>query len=171
MRYGELSRRARARVRELDEAVGIPRPPDVNVLLDRLERHRGRRIDLHETTKTAGGPCGLWIQQADRDVIVYAADTSELHQDHIIFHEIGHMISDHRGDCALAVGAARELALTASPTLIRHIFARSTYSTTEELEAEMIASFIWFTASERDAQHGHAGRSPDLVWIEQIFGP
>lgn len=30
MRYGELRRRARMRVRELDEAVGIPRPLDVN---------------------------------------------------------------------------------------------------------------------------------------------
>lgn len=169
MRYGSLMRQARARVRRLDEAIGIPRPLDVEVLLDRLEQHRGRSIHLHESDRTAGGPCGLWLQQADRDVIVYAADTSPVHQDHIILHEIGHMIAEHGSGCALAIGAARELAPSASPTLIAHIFARSNCSTLEELEAEMIASFIWLAAAGRDPARERTATTSALAWMEQTF--
>lgn len=175
VQYSELRRRSQERVRKLDEAVGIPRPFDLNTLLDRLERHRGRPIDLHETEKTSGGPCGLWIQERERDVIAYAADTSAVHQSHIVLHEVGHMISDHPGDCMLTVGAAQELAPTVRPELIQHMFARSTYTAFEEQEAEMIACLIRLTATERrpsqltarplapaDAQY--------FSRVEQIFG-
>jgi hypothetical protein len=136
----------------LDANIGIPRPLDVDVLLDRLEQHRGRPIDLHPTTRVAGGTCGMWIRERDRDVIAYAEQTSPLHQDHIILHEIGHMISEHRGECLLTVGDAQLLAPHVRPELIEHLFARSAYSSAEEQEAEMIGSLIQQYASTPTVQ-------------------
>ncbi|WP_216216546.1 hypothetical protein [Amycolatopsis aidingensis] len=174
MRYLELRRRSETRVRELEESVGIPVPWDVDRLVDRLERHRGRPIDLHPTTRTAGGTCGMWVREADRDVIVYAAQTSTLHQDHIILHEIGHMIADHRGECLLSVGEAARMAPHVRPELIEHLFARSAYSTEDEQEAEMIASLLWQHAGGRRAQLTDRPMSPEvaerMTRVRDIFG-
>ncbi|KAA2255218.1 hypothetical protein F0L68_28770 [Solihabitans fulvus] len=174
MRYHELRQRSEALVRDLDERVGVPNPFDIDVLVDRLESYRGRPIDLHPTARTAGGTCGMWIRERDRDVIAYAAQTSTPHQDHIILHEIGHMIADHQGECLLTVGDAQLLAPHVKPELIEHMFARSAYSSEEEQEAEMIASLIWQYASRRRSQLTDRplppGLAERLARVEDIFG-
>ncbi|GGM61098.1 hypothetical protein GCM10012275_35200 [Longimycelium tulufanense] len=175
MRYDELRRRSAARVRDLDARIGLPVPFDLDVLLDRLERDRGRPIRLQPTAHVAGGTCGMWIAERDRDVIAYATQTSSLHQDHIILHEIGHMISEHQGECLLTVGDAQRLAPHVRPELIKHLFGRSAYSSTEEQEAEMIACLIMQHAEQRRSQLTDRPLPPDLAArlarVEDIFGP
>ncbi|WP_300010190.1 hypothetical protein [Pseudonocardia sp.] len=175
--FGELNRRARALVRSLDADVGIPRPLDVPELLAGLARHRGRPIDLFATVNTAGGPCGMWLRQPDRDVIVHAADTSPLHQAHIVLHEIGHMIADHPGTCCLPLDLVRRILPGAGATLVGHLFARSTYATDEEREAELVASLIGSAAlgSARGSAASGTGpgrrdRAPSDLWMEETFG-
>lgn len=155
--------------------LAIPRPFDLNALLDRLEQHRGRPIDLHETAKIASGPCGLWIHERDRDVIVYAAHTSAVHQSHIILHEIGHMLSHHRGDHTLAIETAQRLVPTVRPELIQHMLARSAYTACDEQEAELIACLIRLAAAENRTSQITSRLLPPAgveycVRIEQIFG-
>ncbi|GAB3492134.1 hypothetical protein [Amycolatopsis cihanbeyliensis] len=174
MRYAELRRRSEARVRELERSVGIPVPLDVDQLVDRLEQHRGRPIDLYPTARAAGGTCGMWVREADRDVIVYAAQTSSLHQDHIILHEVGHMIAEHEGECLLSVGDAARMAPHVRPELIEHLFARSAYSSEDEQEAEMIASLLWQQAGSRRAQLTDRPLPPEvaerMARVKDIFG-
>lgn len=168
MRYSRLRRRSVELVRELDRTVGIPRPLDIDLLLSRLEQRRQRPIELLEVVTASDGPCGMWIEQGERDVILCAAGTSPLHQTHIIAHEIGHMIAGHRGDCKLSATMAYQMGSTApDATLIKHMLGRSAYGSVEELEAEMIASLICFTAAESQQIDAKSRR---LAWIEEMLG-
>ena len=171
MRFRTLRSRACRAVRELDTAVGIPRPFDLDVLLDRLEQRRGKPIDLHETPTLGGkGPCGLWIQQADRDVIAFAADTSAVHQSHIILHELGHMIAGHQENCVLEVHTVSELVPLVPVQLVEHMFARSSYDATEEQEAELIACLIRLAAEEAGPRSdpGRHLSGPDADYIARL---
>ncbi|MBC3192748.1 hypothetical protein H7X46_16915 [Pseudonocardia sp. C8] len=146
MRYSRLHRRCAGLVHRLDREIGgIPRPFDLNTLLDRVEAHRGRPIELH-ATRVTGGPCGLWLRQADQDVIVYAENTSTVHQTHIVLHEIGHMVCAHRGACDLPLDSLTDLVSPERAQLAEHMLRRSTYGTEEEQEAEMVATLLRLAA-------------------------
>lgn len=140
---GRLRRRCQRRLDQLLAEVTLPDPFDVDRLVDVLEQVRGRPIDLHPLTGTAGGVCGMWVRRPDVDVIAYAADTSRLHQDHIILHEIGHMIFAHEGSCHLDRTAVGALLPDLDPGLVRHMLGRSTFTDEREREAELTALLLW----------------------------
>ncbi|MBA8823305.1 hypothetical protein FHX42_000634 [Saccharopolyspora lacisalsi] len=141
MSPARLRRRCESRVRALVAAVGLPAPWHVNEFLDRLEHHRGRDIDLCEVSWKAGDSSGAWHANADHDVIAYPGNTSTVHQDHIILHEIGHLISAHRGRCVLSEQEAQRLAPDLAPAAFVHLLDRVS-TTTEEQEAELIATLL-----------------------------
>jgi hypothetical protein len=95
----DLRHRCETIVRTLDQRIGGIRVPfDLNALLDQLEADRGRPIELVPFSATAPGePCGIWVGTDRLDLIYYEEATSPLHQDHIILHEVGHMVCDHTG--------------------------------------------------------------------------
>ncbi len=43
----------------------------------------------------ATGACGLWLGTDNADYVFYEARTAPLHREHIILHEIGHVLCDH----------------------------------------------------------------------------
>jgi hypothetical protein len=133
--------RCRRRVDALLRHTGVPHPWDINQFLDRLERHRGRDIDLCALAWGPGVGCGAWLPRPDHDVIAYAENTSPFHQDHIILHEVGHMISQHRGRCVLSEEQAQRIAPDLAPAALAHLLDRSG-ARAEEQEAEMIAALI-----------------------------
>lgn len=139
--WSSLRARCQQRVDDLLQHTGIPHPWDINQFVDRLERHRGRDIDLCVISWTVGDSCGAWQQREDHDVIAYTENTSGFHQDHIILHEIGHMISQHHGRCVLSEDEAQRIAPDLAPAAFAHLLDRST-GEAEEHEAEMIASLI-----------------------------
>ncbi|WP_162562076.1 ImmA/IrrE family metallo-endopeptidase [Salinispora vitiensis] len=47
---------------------------------------------------TATGVCGLWVTTATKDYIAFERQTSPAHQDHIVLHELGHILCGHTGD-------------------------------------------------------------------------
>lgn len=89
-------------------------------------------------------PCGLWIMTRTVDFIVYEAETSRPHQDHIIAHELAHMVCGHRGGAGTHVDddTARLLFPDLAPELLQKILGRGNYSSVEEREAEVTASLI-----------------------------
>jgi len=119
----------------------VPEPWDVNVFLDRLERFRGRDIDLCEVSWTAGESTGAWRRRRDHDVIVYPANTSSLHQDHIILHEVGHLVCEHRGRCVLSLHEAQRRAPHLAPAAFAHLLDRVAVQA-EEHQAEAIATML-----------------------------
>lgn len=171
----EIHARCHRRVRALLEAVDLPNPWDVNTFCDRLERHRGRDIDLLPVSWTLGTSSGAWQRQREHDVIAYADNTSGLHQDHIILHELGHMISQHRGRCVLSVTEAQHRAPDLSPAAFAHLLEQA-HLEHEETEAEIIATMILTriaqhqprTAPRRDKDHP-AGTEAVLTRIAGVF--
>lgn len=138
MDYAALTARCRARLDELD----LPRPFDVRALCADLGRRRGRPVELVEMTLPPGAPSGLWLSTGERDYIVYEHATSPLHQEHIILHELSHVLCGHTSVSTLGQERASGLFPQLDPGMIRRVLGRAGYPSEEELEAEMLASMI-----------------------------
>jgi hypothetical protein len=134
----ELRARCEARLAGLH----IPDPFDLTAFCAHLADRRGRPIVLHPMELAAASPSGLWIRGEHRDYIVYEIATTPLHQTHIALHEIGHLLCGHE-----SVENLDRLFPTLDPRLVRRALGRAGYSSTEEFEAELLASLILRRAS------------------------
>jgi len=135
------SRKLRNRCRTLVDALDLPVPFDAGELCRRVGAARGRQIHLRPLAMPAGGPCGMWVSADAGDFIFYERHTSGLHQEHIVVHELGHLLSDHASTAA-APELARLLMPSLDPNLVRRVLGRTHYTDVEEQEAELIASLI-----------------------------
>jgi hypothetical protein len=132
-----LRRQCRALLSGLDV-----RPPlDVAALCARIGQLRGRPIELVERPIPVPGPFGAWLAGAQADYILYQRETSRAHQDHIILHELGHILARHHSDQP-DDEALRGLHPDSDPDAVRKALRRTEYSTAAELEAELIATII-----------------------------
>jgi hypothetical protein len=131
----------RQRCERLLSEVEVPEPFDVHTFADAISRRRGRPLRLLAKSSPLG-PCGMWLALAGEDYVFYEAATSRLHREHIIVHELAHLLAAHEPaeslDPALLGGLLPDL----DPAMIRQVLARTTYSAVEEQEAEMIASLV-----------------------------
>lgn len=122
----------------------IESPFDIRRFCDQLGARRGRPIHLLPIDSLPGGPCGIWIAGARADYICYEARTSPLHAEHIILHEVGHLLRAHQGP---ETDADDELLPDLDPAMVRRVLGRpmlgrTHYDSAEEHEAELIASLI-----------------------------
>lgn len=140
--WSQLRARCESRVDTLLQAIGgMPNPWDVDDFCDRLEAHLGRMIELVPVTWTVGESTGAWQRREDFELIAFAENTSPVHQDQIILHELAHLLCAHRGRCVLSVQEAHELAPDLRAAAFTHLLDRVSV-TAEEHEAEMIATLI-----------------------------
>jgi len=130
-----VRRRCEAKLQGLD----LPVPFDLHAFCQALEIRRGRQIRLCPVN-TRTGPCGLWVATTRIDYLFYEQATTRLHQDHIRLHELGHLVFNHHSGEVLDEELAGMLGLDVE--LIRRMLARTTYSTDEELEAEVFATLV-----------------------------
>lgn len=126
------------------EKLQIPERADVNALCDRLEDVRGRRISLIEVPMPTGPgrPCGLWVATSSEEYILYQRYTTQAHQQHIIRHELGHMVCEHEAAPVLPDEVVQLLMPALSPNLIHSVLGRTQYNNTEEKAAELVASLM-----------------------------
>jgi hypothetical protein len=124
-------------IRELE----IPVPFDLGQFVAGLERQRSRPIRLRPFNSEPGYPCGLWIGTAKADYIYHEAGTTPFHATHIALHEIAHMLLGH-GHTRAWDQFVSLLAPDVDEALIQLILGRSAYSSTEERDAETLASLI-----------------------------
>lgn len=117
------------------------RPPiDVTELCRRLGAHRGRELRLMPYELAVPGPFGIWFETDDVDVIAYQSQTSRAHQDHIILHEVGHIVAGHGGDSTVDEDE-QVLPDVPGPGGARRL-RRTCYDAANEREAELIASIL-----------------------------
>jgi hypothetical protein len=133
-----LRRECAERVRALD----IPTPFDVQELCRRLSAARGREIRLLPGPLPPDSPCGLWVSTDRADYVFYEQRTSRLHREHIILHEIGHLLCDHQAAPVLDEEASRLVLPNLDPAMVQRMLGRTHYSAVEEQQAEMIASLV-----------------------------
>ncbi|GAA1024170.1 MULTISPECIES: toxin [Amycolatopsis] len=129
------------RIAELD----LPPKYDLAALCARLGEIRERPITLVPLPMPASHPCGMWVAARGEDLIFFDANTTGAHQEHIILHELGHIICCHRGSGLLDDESARSLFPNLDPDIVRDMLMRATYDDAQEQEAEIIA----FLLSER----------------------
>lgn len=137
-----LRERCEAKLRELP----IPMPCDGHTFCAALARHRERPIALRSLPLRAmtgqGTLYGLLVSDPSGDTIYYERDTSQLHQQQIIAHEAGHLILGHSS----APVDPDELTPLPDEILegvqVVHLHRRDGSSTTEEEEAETLATLI-----------------------------
>ncbi len=73
-------------------------------------------------------------------MIVFQRETTAHHQDHIVLHELGHILADHPGPPGGVVWEALLPGLGADA--IRRVLLRCSYGTEEEQEAELVATIV-----------------------------
>jgi hypothetical protein len=108
-----------------------------------IERLTGRAVVLAPASFGASAPCGIWVRTESSDHVFYDPDTSRAHQDHIIAHELGHILRGHRPNQDLSPALVPERLLsTLDPVMVRKVLGRTGYEQREEQEAETIASLL-----------------------------
>lgn len=172
MGFKRLRRHCEQRLRDIE----VPQPFSVDAFRESLADQRGRAVHLHPLPGSGetGSPCGAWVSTAEADHVFYEPATSPLHREHIICHELAHMLCGHRMPSDTQGMDPQELLPHLDPALVHHMLARTSYTAEQEQEAEMLASMIL----------EHAGRSPAsppgdvepevapvLDRIEQALGP
>ncbi len=150
----QVRQRCEERLRTLD----LPAPFDVRALCARLARQRRRPIVL-QPVASGGGCYGLWVALPTADVIFYERETSPLHQEHIILHEVCHLVAGHQPAPVSREDAARLLFPDLEPELVQRLLQRAGYSTDEEREAEVLASLI-LERADRAPASGAPPRDP-----------
>ncbi|MET9604198.1 toxin [Streptomyces sp. NPDC006512] len=146
-RPADQDRRSRLKKLRKDGArriaeLGLPDGADVAELCRYLGEVRDRPITLIPMQMPASQPCGMWVAARDEDLIFYDANTTSAHQEHIILHELGHIICCHRGAGWLDEASSRLLFPNLDPDLVRDMLLRATYDDVQEQEAEVIAYLL-----------------------------
>jgi hypothetical protein len=154
----ELRRRCEARLLDLP----LPVPFDLQVFCRAVAERNGRPIVLKAMADIGARTMGAWIATPTTDIIVYEEHTSRFHQEHILLHELSHIICGHR-----PLAADRDLAAQLFPDLhpevVRGVLQRHAYSSEDELEAEVQASVIRERAAASRPYDSPPSNEPDLV--------
>jgi hypothetical protein len=134
----QVRERCEARIRELDFRGAL----DVQELTAELARRRGRPIHLLPMPAGPANPSGLCISAASAEYIFYESGSAGIHREHIILHEIGHLVFGHSGALNLTGQTAALLTPSIDPDVARSMLGRHDYADEQEREAEMFATLI-----------------------------
>jgi hypothetical protein len=139
---GEVTlQRTRARCEALAATIRVPNPFDLNTFVEQLGTDRGRPIYLLPLPLPPGAPCGVCLPTPATDYIIVTAAVNGPQRVHICLHEIAHLLLNHSVE-STGSAASASLFPHLDPAVVRRTFARTTYTTPEEQEAEILASLL-----------------------------
>lgn len=135
-----LRRQCHKLLREL----GLSQSFSVKTLCTRLATYRERPLYVQALPGVASlsGPCGVWLETESEDFIFYESNTSQLHQDHIVLHEIGHMLRQHKATDLLPDSVFEGLFPDLDRSTVSRLLGRSSYNSRQEQEAETVAGIL-----------------------------
>lgn len=149
-------REARELIRRLDEHGLIPEPWDLAAFLNVVARWRGRPIkvygrdgDYWATGEDGDYLSGLYVRLDNADVILYRTDGGPSAAQHIIAHELAHLLAGH----ARSVDPAESVETAGEPLArndaLRLSCARSRCGDPDERVAEAFADLLMTSVSRR----------------------
>ncbi|WP_371790396.1 regulator component [Streptomyces sp. NBC_01471] len=135
---GRLRKSCEAQV----DLLHLPHRFTTRELRDAIAALRGKCIILKplRTLGAIDAPCGLRLETPEADLLYYEEGASVHHQRHILTHELCHVYCDHPGSLEVDTDTAH--ALGVNPTLVMRMSGRTSYSSADEREAEMMATII-----------------------------
>ncbi|MFF4954953.1 toxin [Streptomyces chattanoogensis] len=162
-------RRLRRGAKGLLARLELPERCDVVTLCEHLSRERGRALHLVPVVMGSSHPCGIWVALETADIVIFEAHTSKLHQDHIIAHELAHMLCNHKGT-AERLGASGLFSMFPhlDPQRVRDALGRTSYSTEEEQEAEIMATLLLERVTRPPVEARWAIPSADAETVARI---
>ena len=159
-----IARRCGDRLAELRrQGLRIPQPFDATELVARVNRVQGRRITLVAVNMPAGTPYGLTLfTETGEHIIAYEITTNRVHRDHIIVHELAHVVMGHQPIDIAGADATRSVLPNLAPTLVARVLGRTGgYTDVEEREAETMATLLLQRAGRPDDRVDFAGLPAD----------
>ncbi|GAA3435434.1 hypothetical protein [Kutzneria kofuensis] len=147
--------RNQRRLRAIADQYATSERFSVDALCRVISAQRGRPLHVHplNVPPSSGlNACGMWIATDVADHVFVEHRTSRFHQEHIILHEIGHMLCEHvTEDLPPALTDALR-AGDVDSGLVRQVLARTSYTTGQEKDAELVASLILERVARRHAR-------------------
>lgn len=134
--------------------VPLPARFSLEDFCQQVAEHRGRPLHLLPSPRESfvrERPCGAWVATGTEDLVFVEPDVSALHREHIVLHELGHMLCGHVPEEASRAELLAPLFTTVSPELIALVLARTVYSTPREAEAEVFATMVGARIGQRTA--------------------
>ncbi|MGW4652205.1 ParH-like protein [Kitasatospora sp. NPDC004289] len=157
-------RRLWRRCRELAATLTLPDPFELPALGEVLSVHLGRPVEFLPLPAGAAGTCGVLISTERAEYIGYPTDTTPLHQQHIVLHEVGHLLCGHQDARSSADGpgggGVAGLLPHLSGELVRRVLGRSAYDSAQEQEAELFASLVLHRAAGLRGRAGSGAARP-----------
>ncbi|MDB4872854.1 MAG: hypothetical protein JWL97_3858, partial [Gemmatimonadales bacterium] len=135
-------------IRGLEADGVIPTPFDLDEFIARLAEQRGRRIRLSSFSARPDAPSGLLVSARETDYILHARTGSQFFCDHVIVHELGHLLLERadRAGCSDPGDLLRTLMPHLDPALIIRVLGRITcpqgYANVRERDAEVFATLM-----------------------------
>ncbi|MFI5779058.1 hypothetical protein [Nocardia sp. NPDC051570] len=71
-------------------------PAAVSAVVRVVAARTGRTIELRPVSLGGTEVFGLWVALADHDLILYDRTATAAHRNHIVQHELGHIVLEHR---------------------------------------------------------------------------
>jgi hypothetical protein len=84
----------------------------------------------------------MWLSTRSSDYIFFESETSRFHAEHIVLHELGHLLSGHQMGIRDGGETLSGLLPSLDPSTIKRVLGRVSYTTDQEKEAETMASMI-----------------------------
>lgn len=147
--------RLRQRLHRELTAIGINTPMPMAEVCRRLQERSGKPIRLLAYPLEVPGAFGAWLSTPSADYILYQRETTPAHQEHIIAHELGHMLAGHSSD-EFEDELWRELLPDIPAEHIRRALRRTHYDTEDERAAEMAATMLLERATTHRARTGRS---------------
>ncbi|MFI9401129.1 hypothetical protein [Nocardia sp. NPDC052316] len=133
-------------VRTLAASLDVPRPWHLQAFVDHVATLLGKPITLFpQPDLTARGfPCGVVIERPDSFLVAYDAASSGYHTDHIVLHEIAHLLLDHAGYVSPSsrLRTLQQLFVEVDTDVVLRVLARTDYDDVLESQAELFASLV-----------------------------
>ncbi|WP_406134536.1 hypothetical protein [Streptomyces sp. NBC_01089] len=151
----------------------LPSTLSIEILCRHIAARRGRPLHLHPLPREAAtaGACGMWLATDAEDHIFYEQRTALLHQEHIVLHEIGHMLFDHGASDEDGTGWGSFLP-DLDVNAVQRLLRRTNYATSQEREAELFASVLGTLVCKTSRRHadGALGRLEAALGVNPRHG-
>jgi hypothetical protein len=165
------TRRRQARCAALVRGLGLPSPYGIPDVCRQITQRTGRAIHLEAMPFPAHGHCGVWVRTSQADYIFYEQMTSPVHQQHIIGHELGHLLchdEERAREPAVSEDTARLLLPGLDPRTITGMRRRTAYTHEEEQEAELIGTLLLQGANHRPLDPVWAPTAESAVLVDRL---